>query len=654
MSQPKSADTASSTVSSADGNSSSESEQQLVSPGQKLLEQREEAEYQRDLGSAKDFRYLFPSLRQYRAPSIWSIVFICLEAFVELCIPMLTARLIDDGITRKNMNAVLYWGGILAALSLVALVFGSLAGIFSAKASAGFARNLRHDLFHKVQGFSFTNIDHFSTGSIITRLTTDVTNVQFAYQLAIIIAFRAPVLMVVAWILSFQLSHSISLMFLLIFPAMGVIILLIAAQVHPIFIRVFHTYDRLNSNVDEDLNGMRVVKSFNRESYQQRRFERISQRIYDLFAKAEYRLATLNPIVNFFMFAAMIALSWMAANQIVASGNNPERGLTTGDLASLMTYLVTMLSAVLMMLDVFIMVIISRASASRMAAVLREKNTMRVADHPLEDVPDGSVEFDHASFRYDATGTGDAVIDDVSLSIPSGSTVGIIGGTGSAKTSLVQLIPRLYDVQRGSVKVGGHDVRDYDLKALRTAVSMVLQKNTLFAGTVAENLRWGNPDATDEEVLRASKLAQADEFVQQMPDKYETRIDQGGANVSGGQKQRLCIARALLRRPKVLILDDSTSAVDTKTDALIRKALATEIPDTTKIIIAQRLSSVQDADQIFMMDNGRVVAHGTHEELLASNEEYRAIYDSQNQNKREARRVKEKVEGNTQKGGQDD
>lgn len=626
-------------------------ERQGLTPGERLLEQRQEAEYQRDLGSVTDIRYLMPSMREYKLDSWITIIFMVLEAIADLLIPTFVADLIDQGVSKGNMAQVWRWGGILALCAVFALLFGGIANVFGARASAGFARNLRHDTFHAVQNFSFANIDHFSTGSIITRTTTDVTNVQNAYQGVLIIASRAPIMMVVAWILSYRLSRPISLGFLVILPILLILFIIIAAVVHPYFIRVFHTYDRLNASVDEDLSGIRVVKSFTRENYQVRGFKRISQRIYTLFAKAEYRLALNNPVANICMFAIQILICWMAAHEIVQSGNNPARGLTTGGLTSLLSYSGSLLSAVFMLSMVFILIIISRASVSRIAAVLREKNTMtfKPAGQAITVVRNGQVDFDHVTFRYDQEGTGDNVLSDINLHIPSGSTVGIIGVTGSAKTSLVQLIPRLYDATEGTVSVGGHDVRDYDLKTLRTQVAMVLQKNTLFEGTIAENLRWGDPKATDEEVRHAAILAQADEFVQRLPKKYDTHIDQGGTNVSGGQRQRLTIARALLRKPKILILDDSTSAVDTKTDALIRRALATEIPATTKIIIAQRLSSVENADQIYILRDGRILAHGTNDELLKSSPEYRAIYETQNRTseKKAAIRQAEKAQHGT-------
>jgi ATP-binding cassette subfamily B multidrug efflux pump len=621
-------------------------DQRRVARARAAREAEEKAEYERDLGSARDYRYLFPSLREYKKYAIITPLFVILEALDEMFIPTLMANLIDEGVSAKNMGKIWFWGAILIGLAIVALACGFGSAWSASVASAGFAKNLRHDLFEKVQSFSFTNIDHFSAGSIITRLTTDVTNVQNAFQMMMIVVFRAPLMVIISWILTYRLNRSISFVFLIIMPLMFIVLMIIAMHVHPIFIRVFHTYDALNVDVEEDLNGMRVVKSFTREDYQDRRFKRVSQRIYDLYTKAEHRLAWNNPVVNFFMYAALLIMFWMASTAIVQSGNNPLHGMTTGDMTSLFAYAAQMLMSMMMITMIFVLIVISRASASRMAAVLREKNTMRFAGLQTEitSVPDGSVEFDHVTFRYDTSGTGSPVLDNVSLKIPSGSTVGIIGGTGSAKSSLVQLIPRLYDTEIGKVRVGGHNVRDYRISALRTDVAMVLQKNTLFEGTIASNLRWGDPNATDEQILHAAQQAQADEFIQRMPDKYNSHVEQGGANFSGGQKQRLCIARALLRKPKILILDDSTSAVDTKTDALIRHALATELPNTTKIIIAQRLSSVQNADQIFLLNNGQIVAHGTHDELMKTSKEYRATYESQNQNRREAKKAKLQAE----------
>lgn len=580
-------------------------------------------------GSWKDFGLLFKSLREFSKANWLTPVLIIGEVIMELLIPTFMAILIDRGIYGKNMGEVWKWGIFLVLVSLVSLAFGVGAGKTAAVASSGLAKNLRHDLFEKMQGFSFTNIDRFSTGSLVTRLTTDVTNVQNAYQMLIRVAFRAPLMIIIAWIFTFNISHSISLIFLIVAPLLGVALVAIGLGVHPIFVRIFHTYDRLNSDVEENLLGVRVVKSFTREKYEDRKFKSVSQRIYDSFVKAELRLAWNGPLMQIAIYSTILLLSWMAAHQIIASGNNPAHGLTTGDLTALFTYTLQILMALMMVSMIFIMVVISRASVGRIAAVLREQSTVTNPEAPVRVVRDGAIKFKHVTFRYNESSES-PVLDDINLDIPSGSTLGIVGATGSAKSSLVQLIPRLYDASDGIVKVGDVDVRGYELDALRQNVAMVLQKNILFSGTVKENLRWGNPQASDEEVEHAAKLAQADEFIQNMPKKYDTYLEQGGSNVSGGQKQRLCIARALLKKPKILVLDDSTSAVDTKTDALIRQAFATEIPDTTIIIIAQRLSSVEHADQIIMMNEGRIAARGTHEQLLESSPEYRSIYESQN------------------------
>ncbi len=579
-------------------------------------------------GSTRDFFVLFKSLRQYRAASIITPIFVALEAIFEVLIPTLMAYLIDEGLQRGNISNVWLWGGVLLAVSLCSLFFGIQAGRFAARAATGLSRNLRHDLFEKVQGFSFTNIDRFSTGSLVTRLTTDVTNVQNSFQMLIRVAFRAPLMVIFAWIFTFRTSPSISLVYLALIPLVGAALIWIAASVHPIFVRVFRVYDRLNSNVEETLAGVRVVKSFTREDYEDTKFKYISSAIYRFFVKAELRLTYFNPVLNGSIYIAMLILSWMAAHQIVASGNVSAHGLTTGDLTSLITYTMQILMAMMMISFVFIMIIISRASASRIAAVLKEESTVTTPENALTEVADGSVKFKDVSFRYSDESEKD-VLSHIDLDIPSGSTVGIVGGTGSAKSSLVQLIPRLYDATEGSVRVGGRDVRNYDLDVLRSEVGMVLQKNILFSGTIAENLRWGNPNATDEEIRHAAHLACADEFIEQFPDGYDSRVEQGGSNFSGGQRQRLCIARALLKKPKVLILDDSTSAVDTKTDASIRQAFAREIPETTKIIIAQRISSVEHADQIIVIDNGHILDHGTHEQLMQTCDEYRSIAQSQ-------------------------
>ncbi len=603
--------------------------EEFLEAQQRLDELEEQQTYGDSDGSWSDLKLLLHCLREYKFTSILTPFMMAGEVITEVLIPTLMAYLIDQGIEKGNMGAVWKWGLILIAVAICSLLFGIAAGRTSAVTSAGFAKNLRHDLFEKVQGFSFTNIDRFSTGSLVTRLTTDITNLQNSYQMIIRIAFRAPLMTIFAWIFTFRISHSISLIYLAIIPFLIAILIGLGASVHPLFVRVFHTYDHLNSDVEENLLGVRVVKSFTRERYENRKFRRVSQRIYDIFCKAELRMAFNMPVMQLAIYVAMLFMSWMAAHQIVGSGNNAAKGMTTGDLTSLLTYTMQILMAMMMLSMVFVMIIISRASAGRTAAVLREESTVSNPVTPIAEVPNGEVEFHNVNFRY-ADDSESPVLSDINLTIPSGSVVGIVGGTGSAKSSLVQLIPRLYDVSEGNVCVGGHNVKHYNLDTLRDSVAMVLQKNVLFTGTVAENLRWGNPNATDEEIQHAAKLAQADEFIQLMPDKYETHIDQGGTNVSGGQKQRLCIARALLKKPKILVLDDSTSAVDTKTDSLIREAFKTEIPDTTTIIIAQRLSSVEHADQIILMENGRIADRGTHEELMKSSAEYRSIYESQN------------------------
>lgn len=573
---------------------------------------------------------LAKSLRQYARPSILCPLFVVVEGVLEILIPTIMATLIDKGITGQDMGEIWKYSGLLFAMACVSLGAGVMAGRYAAIGSAGLAQNLRHDVFKKVQSYSFTNIDKFSTGSIITRSTTDVTNVQNAYQMIIRVGVRAPVMLVAAWIFAFRISHSISMVFLACIPVLGIGLCGMAWYVHPIFEKVFHTYDHLNNVVDENLQGVRVVKSYNREEHEIHKFSKISQRIYKNFVKAERCLSLNSPLFSLCMYVSMIMIAWIGAKQIVASGNNAAYGMTAGDLTALVTYAMQIMMAMMMLSMIFVMVIISRASAERITEILIEEPTVTDPDNAKTAVKDGSIDFDHVSFRYSGTSER-PVLDDIDLHIKSGMTVGIVGGTGSAKSSLVQLVPRLYDVTGGSLEVGGLDVRKYELESLRDEVAMVLQKNVLFTGTIKDNLKWGDPSATDEQIVHACQLAQADGFIQEFPKKYDTWIEEGGTNVSGGQRQRLCIARALLKKPKILILDDSTSAVDTKTDKLIRDAFRNEIPDTTKIIIAQRVASVQESDLIVVLHEGRILDKGTHEELLERCDEYRSIYESQTQ-----------------------
>lgn len=562
------------------------------------------------------------SVRQYKKNSILAPIYVTFEVIMEVTIPLLMAKLIDHGIDAGNMNYVWKMGGVLLVATLASLLFGALAGKHAAIASTGFAKNLRHDMYYNVQDFSFSNIDKFSSASIVTRLTTDVTNVQNAYQMIVRVAVRCPVMLVSALIMAFGVSYKISLVFLAAIPILAIGLYVIIRNAHPIFERVFKTYDKLNRVVQENLRGIRVVKSYVREEQEIKKFEDVSEDIFKDFSKAESLLAFNAPLMQFCMYGCMLFISWFGARLIVTST------MTTGELMSMITYASQILMSLMMLSMVLVMITISRASAERIHEILEEKSDLHNNETPIYEVNDGEIVFDHVSFSY-CNDKDKFSLKDLSVKIKSGETVGIIGGTGSSKTSFVQLIPRLYDVTEGSVKVGGVDVRDYDIETLRNEVAMVLQKNVLFSGTIKENLRWGNENATDEELIHVCKLAQADEFIQTFPDQYDTYIEQGGTNVSGGQKQRLCIARALLKKPKILILDDSTSAVDTKTDALIRQAFRNEIPNTTKIIIAQRISSIQDADKIIVMDGGQMKAIGTHEELLASNSIYQEVYYSQ-------------------------
>ncbi len=561
-------------------------------------------------------------IREYKKDAILSPVYVLVESLLDVAIPFVMADLIDKGIDAGNMGMILRYGAILVGFALVALLFGALAGRSCARATAGFARNLRHDMFHHLQVYSFSNIDKFSAPGLVTRLTTDVNNVQNAFMMIIRTLIRCPAMLIFAMVMSFRINKEIAAIFLAVIPVLGIGLYLIIRRVHPVFTRVFKTYDALNGVVQENLSGIRVVKNFVREEHEIEKFDGISGKIYKDFSLAERIMSLNNPLMQSCIYACMILVSWLGAKQIVIGT------MSTGNLMSFFTYIMQILSSLMMLSMVFVMITMSRASAERIVEVLEEQSDITNGPDPVYEVKDGSIVFRDVSFSY-AKRPDKEVLYNIDLEIASGQTIGIIGGTGSSKSSLVQLIPRLYDVTAGSVLVGGVDVRDYDLNTLRQNVAMVLQKNTLFSGTIKENLRWGNPDASDEELVRVCRLAQADEFIRSFPDGYDTYIEQGGTNVSGGQKQRLCIARALLRHPKILILDDSTSAVDTKTDALIGKAFREEIPDTTKIIIAQRISSVKDADQIIVMDNGSIHGLGTHEELLESNEIYREVYYSQ-------------------------
>ena len=571
---------------------------------------------------------LMKSIREYKKDSLLSPAMVTLEVIMEVIIPMLMARLIDYGIQAQNLGYIWKMGILLAVTAMISLMFGVLSGKFAARASAGFAKNLRKDMYYNVQNFSFSNIDKFSTASIVTRLTTDVTNVQNAYQMIIRMAVRAPIMLIFSMFMAFQVNSEMAVIFLAAAPILGIGLYLIMTHAHPVFEKVFKTYDKLNNVVQENLHGIRVVKSYVREDHEIEKFEKISTSIYNDFTFAEKLIAFNMPLMQFCMYACMILISWFGAKLIVTTGNDPVNGMSTGQLMSLVSYAMQILMSLMMLSMVFVMIIISRASAERIVEILDEKSDLTNGESPVTEVKDGSVVFDHVSFSY--TGKKDKIcLSDINLNIRSGETVGIIGGTGSAKTTLVQLIPRLYDVTEGSLKVGGLDTRKYDLEALRDQVAMVLQKNVLFSGTIESNILYGNPDGSENEMKEAATIAQASDFIEEKNKKYESRIAQGGANVSGGQKQRLSIARAIAKQPDVFIFDDSFSALDYKTDVALRKALKEHTTDSVVLIVAQRISTILHADQILVLDDGKIVGKGTHEELLHNCEVYEQIARSQ-------------------------
>ena len=568
---------------------------------------------------------LMKSVRQYKKNAILTPVFVSFEVILEVLIPLLMARIIDDGLSKGDMGVVYITGLILVVCSIISLACGILSGLNGSKASVGFAANLRHDLYYKVQDFSFYNIDKFSTSSLITRITTDVGNIQFTFQMIIRIAVRAPLMLITSVVAAFTISPKLALVYLLIIPILAIGLLLIAKKAHPIMEKVFKTYDDLNNVVEENVTAIRVVKSFTLEDEEENKFKKVSKTIHDLFVKGERIIALNSPIMQFCGYLSILLISWFGAHIIVESGGSE---LTTGNLMTLFTYTIQILGSLMMLSFVFIMITISRASAERIVEVLDETPDIVNPKSPITRVPDGSIKFKNVSFSY-IKDKNKEVLKNINLDIKSGETIGIIGGTGSGKSSLVNLIPRLYDVTEGDLLVGGNNVKDYDLKMLRDEVSCVLQKNVLFSGTIIDNIRWGDENASFEDIVRVCKLAQADSFINDFKDGYNTMIEEGGTNVSGGQKQRLCIARALLKKPKILILDDSTSAVDTRTDKLIQDAFKKEIPNTTKIIIAQRISSVESCDKIIVLDNGSINGIGTHKELLKKNSIYKEVYLSQ-------------------------
>ena len=563
-------------------------------------------------------------IKQYKKDTILTPIFVVFEVILEVLIPYLMARIIDVGIQNSDLNYIFKIGAILVVSAFLSLTFGMLSGRYAAKASAGFAKNLRQGMFYNIQNYSFTNIDKFSTSSLVTRLTTDVTNVQMAFQMIIRILVRAPIMLIFALAMAFSINSKLAWIFVVTMPILAVVLFFISIKAHPYFEKVFKKYDNLNRVVGENLNAIRVVKAYNREEHEEKKFGSVNDEVYKLFKKAEKIVAFNSPAMQLTIYTCILLLSWLGAKLIVGET------MQTGELSSIITYAWQILSSLMMISFVFVMIIIAESSAERIVEVLDEESTIRNKENPIKEVKDGSITFDHVSFQYDDAKAEDELpLEDINIDIKSGETIGIIGATGSSKSTIVNLIPRLYDVTKGSIKVGGVDVRDYDIETLRNEVAVVLQKNVLFSGTIKENLRWGNKEASDEELVRVCKLAQADSFIQEFPDKYDTILDQGGTNVSGGQKQRLCIARALLKKPKILILDDSTSAVDTKTDSLIRKAFREEIPNTTKIIIAQRITSVEDADRIIVLDDGKINGIGTSEELLKTNAIYQEVYESQ-------------------------
>ena len=563
-------------------------------------------------------------VKEYKKYAILTPIFVILEVVMEVIIPLLMAKIIDVGIQNNDIKYILEIGALLIVSAIMSLIFGMLSGKFAAKASAGYSKNLRKAMFHKIQDYSFENIDKFSTSSLVTRMTTDVTNVQMAFQMIIRILVRGPIMMIFALLMVLSINAKISLIFFIAIPVLGAVLMFITLKAHPNFEKVFKKYDKLNRVVQENLGAIRVVKAYVREKHENKKFKEVNDEVYTNFKKAEKIVAFNAPAMQLTIYTCILLISWIGSKTIVAGG------MQTGELSSIVTYAWQILTSLMMLSMVFVMVIMAQSSAERIIEVIDEEPTIKNKENAIKEGKDASIEFENVTFAYsDEEEEGKNALENINLKIKSGETIGIIGGTGSSKSSLVQLIPRLYDVTKGKVKVGGIDVRNYDIKALRDSVAMVLQKNVLFSGTISENLRWGKKDADEEELQEICKLSQADSFIQEFPSKYDTLLDQGGTNVSGGQKQRICIARAILKQPKILILDDSTSAVDTKTDALIRRAFREKIPNTTKIIIAQRVSSIEDADQIVVLNEGRIDGIGTSKELLETNQIYKEVYESQ-------------------------